>query len=213
MKDLRVLKYFLGVEVSRNQEGIFLSQRKYALDIISKAVLLGEKPVAFPMEENQRLANSTSAILHAASVTIGSLVCCAACSKVSEGKSGQGILVTVSRSSAKAEYRSMTVVTCEIKWLKGLLACFGVDHAESMELFCDNQSTLHLAHNPLFHERTKHIEIDCHFLHDAVLEGITRMTHVSTTNQLVDIFTKALGRHQFEFLLCKLGILNIHAPT
>ncbi|GAA0187558.1 hypothetical protein LIER_34846 [Lithospermum erythrorhizon] len=64
MKDLGILKYFLGVEVARRQEGIFLSQRKYVLDIIAEAGLLGAKPVAFPMEQNQQLAKSTSAPLH-----------------------------------------------------------------------------------------------------------------------------------------------------
>ncbi|GAA0172344.1 transmembrane signal receptor [Lithospermum erythrorhizon] len=60
MKDLGKLKYFLGIEVGRNPEGIFLCQRKYALDIISEIGLLGSKPVAFPMEQNQKLGLSTS---------------------------------------------------------------------------------------------------------------------------------------------------------
>ncbi|GAA0174576.1 hypothetical protein LIER_27943 [Lithospermum erythrorhizon] len=59
---------------------------------------------------------------------------------------------TVSRSSAEAEYRSMVVVTCELKWLKGLLHCFGVFHAGSIELLCDSQSAMYLAQNPIFHE-------------------------------------------------------------
>ncbi|GAA0143892.1 transmembrane signal receptor [Lithospermum erythrorhizon] len=133
--------------------------------------------------------------------------------KYLKGSPGQGILLSVDCDLKLSEYRSMAVVTCELKWLKGLLACFGVDHTGSMELFCDSQSALHLAHNPVFHERTKHIEIDCHFLLDAVLAGVIRMSHVSTTNQLSDIFTKALGRRQFEFLLRKLDILDLHGST
>ncbi|GAA0146783.1 transmembrane signal receptor [Lithospermum erythrorhizon] len=228
MKDLGVLKYFLGVEVARSQEGIFLSQRKYALDIISEAGLLGSKPVAFPMEQNLRLPSSTSVVLRDAECYrrfCMSLVRIIECREVSEScsatrRSVSGWIVflgkspvlwkskkqeAVSRSSAEAEYCSMAVVTCELRWLKGLLACFGVAHTKSMELFCDSQSAVH--------ERTKHIEIDCHFLRDVVLEGIIRMNHVSTTNQLADIFTKALGKWPFEFLLRKLGILDLHTPT
>ncbi|GAA0158722.1 transmembrane signal receptor [Lithospermum erythrorhizon] len=258
MKDLGVLKYFLGVEVARSQEGIFLSQRKYALDIISKTSLLGSKPVGFPMEQNQKMASSTSALLKD-SERYRRLVAALRVVKYLKGCPGQGILLssqstlklsgwcdfvwascpitrrslsgwivslgdshvswktkkhaTMSRSSAEAEYWSMAVLTCELKWLRRLLRCFGVFHTGAAELFCDSQFALHLAQNPVFHECTKHIEINCHFLRDAVLDGIIRMTHVSTTNQLADIFTKALGKRQFHFLLHKLGILDLHAPT
>lgn len=60
MKDLGVLKYFLGIEVARNSEGIFLCQRKYTLDIISEVGLLAAKPANFPMEQNHKLSSSTS---------------------------------------------------------------------------------------------------------------------------------------------------------
>ncbi|KAL2928646.1 Retrovirus-related Pol polyprotein from transposon RE2 [Bienertia sinuspersici] len=120
---------------------------------------------------------------------------------------------TVSRSSAEAEYRSMASVTCELKWLRGLLSSLGVEHSDSMLLYCDSKSALHIAQNPVFHERTKHIEVDCHYIRDAIQEGLLSTHHVSTNEQLADIFTKALGHRQFHFLLRKLGIYDPHAPT
>ncbi|KAL9458795.1 hypothetical protein AB3S75_007634 [Citrus x aurantiifolia] len=120
---------------------------------------------------------------------------------------------TVARSSAEAEYRAMATVTCELKWLKGLLMSLGVDHSRPMHLYCDSQAALHLATNHVFHERTKHIEVDCHFVRDKIQRRNIRPVYVSTNIQLTDIFTKALGRIEFEFLLRKLGIRDIHAPT
>lgn len=107
----------------------------------------------------------------------------------------------------------MASITCELKWLKGLLLCLGVDHSLPMRLFCDSKSALHIAQNPVFHERTKHIEVDCHYIRDAIQEGLLTTHHVSTTEQLADIFTKALGSRQFFYLLRKLGICDPHAPT
>ncbi|CAH9070823.1 unnamed protein product [Cuscuta europaea] len=120
---------------------------------------------------------------------------------------------TVSRSSTEAEYRSMAAITSELKWLKSLLMSLGVTHSRPISLRCDSRSALHITHNPVFHERTKHIEVDCHYVRDAIQDGTLTAHHVSTNDQLADIFTKALGQRQFHFLLGKLGIFNPHAPT
>jgi len=73
----------------------------------------------------------------------------------------------VSRSSTEAEYRAMTHTTCEMVWLKNLLMELDFRQPGPMPICCDNQSAIYIAQNPVFHERTKHIEIDCHFVRDA----------------------------------------------
>ncbi|CAH9103060.1 unnamed protein product [Cuscuta epithymum] len=291
MKDLGPLKYFLGIEVARSQTGLFLTQRKYALDIISEVGLLGAKPASFPIEQNHTLASATGSFLQDPEPyrrLMGRLIYLAVTRpdltysvhilsqfiqaprqehwdaalrivRYLKGSPGQGILLradsdltlrgwcdsdwaacpltrrsisgwlvflihspvswktkkqhTVSRSSAEAEYRSMAAATCELKWLKALLLSLGIHHHQAIPLYCDSQSALHVAKNPVFHERTKHIEVDCHFVRDAVQDGLIAPSYVPTTIQLADIFTKALGKTQFDFLLRKLGILDPHAPT
>lgn len=107
----------------------------------------------------------------------------------------------------------MAMTTCELKWLKALLSSLGVSHTRPMSLYCDSQAALHISQNPVFHERTKHIEVDCHFVRDEIIAGNINPTFVSSIAQLADIFTKALGKRQYEYLLRKLGIRDLHAPT
>jgi len=119
---------------------------------------------------------------------------------------------TVSRSSTEAEYRAMATVISELVWIKSFLAAMGIFHTSPMKLLCDNQAALHIAKNPVFHERTKHIEIDCHFVRERLLSGELTTGYISSKNQVADIFTKAVGRHHFQFLQGKMGIVNPYAP-
>ena len=74
----------------------------------------------------------------------------------------------VAKSSVEAEYRAMTSATCELIWLKHLLQELRFRKDEQMKLICDNQAALHIASNLVFHERTKHIEVDCHFIRQKI---------------------------------------------
>ncbi|XP_021771710.1 uncharacterized protein LOC110735835 [Chenopodium quinoa] len=272
MKDFGPLKYFLGIEVARSSSGLFLCQRKYTLDIISKVGLLGEKPSGFPIEQNHKLGLATGELLadpESYRRLVGRLIYFAVTRldfvypvhilsqfvqeprsehweaalrvvRYLKGTSDQGILLsadsdltlqgwcdsdwaacpltrrsltswlvflghspiswktkkqhTVSKSLAKVEYRSMETITCELKWLKALLLSLGVQHPKAIKLFCDSEFALHIAKNPVFHERTKHIEVDCHFVRDAINKGLISPSYVSTPSQLADVFTKALGK-------------------
>ena len=113
----------------------------------------------------------------------------------------------VSRSSTEAEYHAMVVTTCEIIWLRWLLVDMEVHISSSTPLHCDNKSAIQIAKNSVFHERTKHIEIDCHFTHHHLQLGTISLLFVSSTLQLADIFTKALSASRFRFLCDKLSKL------
>ncbi|KAJ0568794.1 putative RNA-directed DNA polymerase [Helianthus annuus] len=119
----------------------------------------------------------------------------------------------VSRSSAEAEYRAMASTVSEILWLRWLLKELNVEQNNATQLFCDNLAVKHIANNPVFHERTKHVEMDCYFVRERVESNEVEPLHIDTKSQIADLFTKPLGSRQLGLLLGKLGICDPHAPT
>ena len=98
-------------------------------------------------------------------------------------------------------------------WLHQLLMEVGIETPVPTKLWCDNKAALHIASNPVFHERAKHIEIDCHFIHEKVQLGLISTRYVKTGEQLGDIFTKALNGDRVSCLCNKFSMINVYAPT
>ena len=107
----------------------------------------------------------------------------------------------------------MAQSACEIIWLHQLLMEVGIKTVVPAKLWCDNQAALHIASNPVFHERIKHIEIDCHFVREKIHLGLISIGYVKMGEQLDDIFTKALSGDRVSYLCNKLGMIDIYAPT
>jgi len=115
---------------------------------------------------------------------------------------------TAVKSTVKTEYRSMSATTSELEWVSYILHDLQVSISLPFTLYCDNKTAIHILENSVFHERTKHLRIDCHYTRDKLLEGLLKTTHVSSQDQLADIMTKPLGEYQHNFLNSKLGLMD-----
>ena len=120
---------------------------------------------------------------------------------------------TVSCSSAEAEYRAMCMATKEMIWVVKVLTDLRLPFQLPTYLYCDNTVALHIASNPVFHERTKHIENDCHKVREKMKDGFLKTMYVRTGDQLADVLTKALYPTPFRDNIRKMGLHNIYAPS
>lgn len=114
----------------------------------------------------------------------------------------------VSRSSAESEYRALANASADIIWLHSLCKELNLPYKPSSQLWCDNQSAIALAFNPVFHARTKHIEVDVHFIREKVLAKQIEVGYVSSEDQIADIFTKPLSEKRFVFLRKRLKLVE-----
>ena len=98
-------------------------------------------------------------------------------------------------------------------WLQKLLEELHITVEIPIKLYRDNKAAINISHNPVQHDKTKHIEVDRHFIKEKIEKGMICMTYIPTREQLVDIFTKGLQKSSFEDFICKLDIINIYDPT
>ena len=102
----------------------------------------------------------------------------------------------------------MSAACSEILWLRGLLSDIGFPAEGATPLYADNTSAIRITENLIFHERTKHIEVDCHFIRDELKRDVISLPHVSTELQIADILTKGLPRPRHQFLVSKLMLID-----
>ncbi|CAN6701445.1 unnamed protein product [Malus baccata var. baccata] len=290
IKDLGKLKHFLGIEMATSQQGLFLNQRKYVMDLLEEAKFIDCKPVVTPIDSKLKLTTDGEALNNVTYyqrlvgkliyLTITCLDITFAVSLVNQFMHAptvehlnivkrilrylkrsidRGILMrnnhatkihayidvdwagsaidrkstigyctfvvgnivtwkskkqqVIARSSAEAEYRAMAATACELIWLKSFLFNLGFSSTTPMSLMCDNQAAMHIAANPVFHERTKHITVDCHFIRAQVQSQLIQTVFTRSYDQLADVFTKALSSAHFQHLLGKLGLTILLNPA
>ena len=109
----------------------------------------------------------------------------------------------------------MATTACELQWCASLLRDFAISVHLPVSLWCDNQAALHIAGNPVFHEHTKHLEIDCHIVRERYQSGLLLPQHISSllSSQPADVFTKSLSTPLFHRFLCKLGMVDSIQPA
>ena len=120
--------------------------------------------------------------------------------------------MSTSISSTEAEYIAMCSCCAQILWMKSQLSDYGFNY-KKVPMYCDNKSAIALCCNNVQHSRSKHIDIPHHFIWEQVEKGIVELYFVRTEFQLADIFTKALPRERFEFILPRLGMKCIYQES
>lgn len=268
MKYLGKLRYFLGIEIDRNEQGIFISQQKYLTELLHGYHMTKAKPVRIPLDFNIKLnlnlgnplptpvlyqqligkiiyltitrpdiayvvhllsqfmhkpttihiqaakrvlrylnlapsqgvllAFSTSATLsvycdsdlggypYTRRSTTGFYIMLVS-SPISWKSKKQFVLA---RSSTEAEYRALVLTTCEVLWLQQLLKDLGLNSLNPTVIKYDNKAALSIVANLVQHERTKHVEMDCHFIREKQSIGAIKAEYIPSKDQLTDIFTK-----------------------
>ncbi|KAF5820342.1 putative RNA-directed DNA polymerase [Helianthus annuus] len=291
MTDLGRLHHFLGIQVSQQSHGIFLSQAQYAKDIIARASMSACKPCTTPVDLSSKLSGTDGPLFSDPTLyrsLAGALqyltftrpdisyavqqVCLfmheprdphfafmkriiryiqgtidygiriiksasrsliaysdadwGGCPDSRRSTSGYCVFLgdnliswsskrqpTVSRSSAEAEYRGVANAVAEATWLRNLMLELHTPLQHASVVYCDNVSAVYLSNNPVQHQRTKHIEIDIHFVRDKVRVGHIRVLHVPSSLQYADIFTKGLPRQLFQSFRSSLSVCPPPAQT
>nr|GEV68198.1 ribonuclease H-like domain-containing protein [Tanacetum cinerariifolium] len=221
MTDLGPLNYFLGISVTRDSSGLFLSQKKYVVEILEKAYMVSCNPNRTPVNTESKLGVDGDLVcLHMHDPREPHLSALKRIFWYIQGTMNYGLqlfsssttyLVAYSdadwvgcpttrrsTSGAEAEYRGIANFVAGTCWLRNLSHELHTPLFSATLVYCDNVSAVYMSSNPVQHQRKKHIEIDIYFVRDLVVVGQVRVLYVPSRYQFADIFTKGLPSTLFE---------------
>ncbi|KAH9648572.1 retrovirus-related pol polyprotein from transposon RE1 [Citrus sinensis] len=205
LKDLGQLHFFLGLEIRYFSGGIYVSQTKYTKDLLTKAKMLESTSLSTPMAIKEQANPIDHKPVNA--IEYRRLVGGLQYLTLTRPDIVHAVnKPTVSRSSAEAEYRALASTAAELTWITYLYREIGIPLAQPPQLLSDNLSALHMTINPVFHARSKHIELDYHFIREKVVDGALVTKFVPSSLQIADVFTKALSKAMFRDFRYKLGV-------
>ena len=115
-------------------------------------------------------------------------------------------------NTAEAEYVTSCSSSCEAMWLRKLIFDLFDLQLDATCIYCDNQSCVKLSKNPVFHDKSKHIDIKYHYIRDMVQKGVVKLQYVATNEQTDNVLTNPLARVKFEYFREKLGVIHIKVP-
>ncbi|KAA0039591.1 putative mitochondrial protein [Cucumis melo var. makuwa] len=181
--------------------------KKYTLDLLTEIDMLGCRHADTPIEFNFSLyklpmRNTWKVYLRFCTFVWGNLVTWR-CKKQS----------VVARSSAEVEYKAISLGICEKIWLQKVMSDLHQECEIPLKLFCDNKAAISIANNPVQHDRTKHVEIDRHFIKERLDNGSICIPYIPSSRQIADVLTKGLLRPNFDFCVNKLDLMDIYVPT
>ncbi|GJY12128.1 ribonuclease H-like domain-containing protein [Tanacetum coccineum] len=233
MTDVGSLNYYLGISPQQSTSGLFLSRPKFAEEILERAHMQRCNPCRTHVDTESKLGSDCLSYvvqqLHvssAAQLTAYTFADWAGCLVTRRSTLGYCVFLgdnllswsskrqlTLSRSSTEAEYHGVTNVVAKTAWLRNLLLELHVPLSTATIVYYDNVSVVYLSTNPVQHQRTKHIEIDIHFVRDYVAFGHVRVLHVPSQFQYADMFTKGLPSALFLEFRSNLNVRRPPAQT
>ncbi|GJT26346.1 ribonuclease H-like domain-containing protein [Tanacetum coccineum] len=242
MTDLGPLNYFMGISVTCDSSGLFLSQKKYALEILDRAHMANCNPSRTPIDTESKLGSDGDPVsdLTLYRSLAGSLQYLTftrpnisyavqqVCLYMHDPREPQfsaikrilryvrGTLdygLQLFASSITELRHGVANAVAKTCWLRNLLRELHTLLSFATLVYCDNVSVVYLSCNPVQHQCTKHIEIDIHFVRDLVADGQVRVLHVPSRYQFADIFTKGLSSALFEEFRSSLSVRSLPAPT
>ncbi|GJT21394.1 ribonuclease H-like domain-containing protein [Tanacetum coccineum] len=227
MSSMGKLTFFFGLQVQQKKDGIFISQDKYMVDILKKFDCITVKTASTHMEPNKALtrhklmlfvlvardspfdleafsdSDYAGASLDRKSTTggcqfLGKRLISWQCKKQT----------IVANSTTEAEYVAAANCCGQVLWIQNQMLDYGFNFMNT-KIYIDNESTICIVKNPVFHSKTKHIEIRHHFIRDSYEKKLIQVIKIHTDQNVADLLTKAFDVSRFNFLVASIGLLNL----